>query len=84
MIQIFAESMNEAGDNSWNDCCEFIVDINMNDERMFMKKILALLLQIFRIPVPSKHDTDEETWKHLDGAEFYTVLPEKKIPLPTK
>lgn len=46
-----------------------------------MKKLLALILNLLRETAVRKIDNDDDTWQHLDGAEFYTVLPGNTPPV---
>jgi hypothetical protein len=47
-----------------------------------MKKLLALLIRLIQADRTKKDSADDFIFEHLDGAEFYVVLPPAK-PQPT-
>ena len=49
-----------------------------------MRKFLALLLYLLNHRTVKASESDKETFEHLDGAEFFAVLPEKSAQLLSK
>ncbi len=44
-----------------------------------MKRLLALILYLLDHRTNRPQESDKETFEHLDGAEFFAVLPEKSV-----
>lgn len=49
-----------------------------------MKRLLTLILYLLNHRTVKLQESDKETFEHLDGAEFFAVLPEKSAQLLSK
>ena len=52
--------------------------------RFIMKKLIVLLLSLFRSKKLQTENADDKMWEHLDGAEFFVVPPQSRAAAPVE
>lgn len=48
---------------------------------LMLKRFLSILIHLLRVSPERTRDIDDEMFKHLDGAEFTAILPERPSPV---